>query len=527
LLQGLPGADINDVRFDVDHACLAGTRTQLLDDIIAWVNNPQSGPIFWLTGPAATGKSSVANSVAAIFAELGHLGASFRFNRDQDRLNTLKYLFSNIAYQLAYFDEHLRDEILLALRTNGSMSRFSLSDQFRILITETTNAVDFVGPVVIVVDAFDESGDVEARGRLPRVLGSATEHLPSHVKFLVTSRAEHDIESALAANSKIVRLSLDGLDGTSGDVLTFLQKRIVDIKVAQRKLPPHWPGREGEIQLLDQAGNLFIWAAVACAFMYNGDAAVRFSKLLRSVGQKSGTHSGFDKLDKLYLDIVLGAYEIEPPSSYDELRYVLGSLILAKDPLTVECLDELLGLGYSLVTRPLTLPDGALVELTTAESIINSIRSLLTQRGVDCPMRVLHPSVYEFFTTPGRCVDLRFHIDAEKHNEILAIRYLTTMNDRLRTDICNVGNSFASTSIHRHNDMADRVSQCVSAALRYASCFLAEHIQNPHAQGSHLVETLDHFISIHILHWIEVMSLLGEIPRAEKSLKLLLEISKV
>jgi hypothetical protein len=66
LLDGLPGADLGGVRYDAGHVCLPGTRRQLLDDIVSWVHDPNGGQLYWLSGGAGTGKSTVANSIADI-----------------------------------------------------------------------------------------------------------------------------------------------------------------------------------------------------------------------------------------------------------------------------------------------------------------------------------------------------------------------------------------------------------------------------------------------------------------------------
>src|SRR6201999_1469958 len=76
-LDDLPGAKLSEVQYDPLRACLPGTRTQLLDNIFTWIHSsdPNSERILWLSGPAGTGKSSVANSVAERMDSVGLLGA--------------------------------------------------------------------------------------------------------------------------------------------------------------------------------------------------------------------------------------------------------------------------------------------------------------------------------------------------------------------------------------------------------------------------------------------------------------------
>src|SRR5947208_992994 len=59
--------------------CLANTREELLRHIIEWAKDRNGKPIFWLNGMAGTGKSTIARTVAQLFADYDQLGASFFF----------------------------------------------------------------------------------------------------------------------------------------------------------------------------------------------------------------------------------------------------------------------------------------------------------------------------------------------------------------------------------------------------------------------------------------------------------------
>jgi hypothetical protein len=47
-------------------ACFEGTRTQLLDEIAIWMADPSAKLVYWLTGVAGTGKTTIAQSVAKV-----------------------------------------------------------------------------------------------------------------------------------------------------------------------------------------------------------------------------------------------------------------------------------------------------------------------------------------------------------------------------------------------------------------------------------------------------------------------------
>jgi pantothenate kinase-related protein Tda10 len=65
------GACYNSRNEEHNARCLPNTRTKLLDDITTWAQNRDSKPIFWLSGMARTGKSTIARTVAQSFASRG------------------------------------------------------------------------------------------------------------------------------------------------------------------------------------------------------------------------------------------------------------------------------------------------------------------------------------------------------------------------------------------------------------------------------------------------------------------------
>jgi hypothetical protein len=369
------------VRYDAAHVCLPGTRQQLFDDIISWVHDPDGCRLYWLSGGAGTGKSSVANSISDIFYRIGRLGASFRFNRDKDRLNSPDYLFGNVAYQLAYFDKTLETEVLAALQRHGNIQASPLQNQVQYLIVDTTNGVDLVGPVVIVIDALDESGNIDARAPLLRALCAMVEALPPYIKLIITSRDEQDIRSTLADISE--DRSINNAAGTSDDILAFIQTEVSTLRKSQRRLGPDWPGPIIERKLTELASGLFIWASVACKFIFEDDAEVQMSTLLENTGTLG---TSLDKLDRLYLHILRQAFGSNDTGPLQAIRYVVGSIITVKDPLSQEGMDILLGLGRHLLKCPLSLPNGVAIKLASSDDRgLSSFSPSLGQRSYPHP----------------------------------------------------------------------------------------------------------------------------------------------
>jgi hypothetical protein len=294
LLDALPGADLGGVRYDAGHVCLPGTRRQLLDDIFSWVHDPNGGQLYWLSGGAGTGKSTVANSIANTFNKIGRLGASFRFNRDKDWLNSPDFLFGSIAYQLAHFDKILKTEVVATLQRHPNIHGFPLQNQAQYLIVDTTTCVDLVRPVVIVVDAFDESGNVDACTPLLHALDATVKALPQYIKLIITSRDEQDIRNTLADISE--GQNINNVASTSDDILAFIRTEMNILRKGQRSLGQDWPGLDTKEKLAQLASSLFIWASVVCKIL-------RTTKGLAALAKFITCTSTFTKQDGLLMQI--------------------------------------------------------------------------------------------------------------------------------------------------------------------------------------------------------------------------------
>ena len=101
--------------------CTPGTRVRILDDIVAWAKNilPGSPNVYWLFGPAGTGKSTIAYTVARRFEFAGDpndtiiLGGNFFCSRQFEETRLSKCIIRTVVHHLALkcraFAEHLSD----------------------------------------------------------------------------------------------------------------------------------------------------------------------------------------------------------------------------------------------------------------------------------------------------------------------------------------------------------------------------------------------------------------------------------
>jgi hypothetical protein len=94
------GASFDSHNKEHNARCLPNTRTELLDEITTWANNKDGKSIFWLSGMAGTGKSTIARTVAQLFTSRGRLGASFFFKKGEGERGNASRFFTTIATDL-------------------------------------------------------------------------------------------------------------------------------------------------------------------------------------------------------------------------------------------------------------------------------------------------------------------------------------------------------------------------------------------------------------------------------------------
>ncbi len=240
LLAALPyaaTATFNDCRWEGEPLCLAGTRMQLLAEIMSWargaVNSGAIGiggggsvrpgggnssdcpqRIFWLDGMAGTGKSTIARTVARRCSDAGLLGASFFFSRGGGELETARMFVTTLAVQLSRRHPLLRTAVCEVLRAQPDIARQLLGDQWRHLVLGPCErlACATVGalsepalslPLVIVIDALDEcksSAEAESVLALLSELTGYSSKPP--LRIFLTSRPETVIRAGLDSASE-------------------------------------------------------------------------------------------------------------------------------------------------------------------------------------------------------------------------------------------------------------------------------------------------------------------------------------
>ena len=136
--------------------CQVGTRVDILEEIISWAHDCSSVIVGWLRGPAGSGKSTVAQTIADHFRLLKLLGAYTFYTRAKSNPGLVLRM---LAYQLARHSPIIARHMSDAVKDMGIISasmEIQFETLFRKALTEASKEID--SPVVIILDALDECG---------------------------------------------------------------------------------------------------------------------------------------------------------------------------------------------------------------------------------------------------------------------------------------------------------------------------------------------------------------------------------
>jgi hypothetical protein len=248
---------LNAPSFDEEHSCMEGTRTTVLNDIIAWsetlsdeVNGSNEDSIFWLYGIPGVGKTYVANSLCRLLRKKGNLGGNFFCRRDDPSRCEPKRVLPNLIHRLAGMWRPYREMVAQALRDQpdfnpDSADSEALFNRLKSLEEHPPHAL------VLVIDAFDECGEPRTRGRLLSTLLDVC-HGIHWLKLVITSRREYDITSffdKLGIAGRDLATEDEGRD----DIWRFTKNRMASIS-SDYHLPSDWPGKERLEQIFKDSG---------------------------------------------------------------------------------------------------------------------------------------------------------------------------------------------------------------------------------------------------------------------------------
>ena len=476
-------------RFKLEKRCLPGTRESLLAEICDVLNNPgDNAPrVCFLTGVAGSGKSAVAHSIARSYNEQKRLGSSYCFASTDVANRNPQNLFSTIARDLSDHDTQYKSALWGIVKDNRAL-RTSQSplEQVEELVIAPGRGLATVGPLVIVIDALDESGDRANRRQILRAISDkiAKGSLPANLRFLITARPEDDILTTLPPGPRIVHKRMGDIphQTVDGDIEKFVRHSLDQYS----ELESSWPDGEWCRLLVHHSQHLFQWTSTACNFI-EGDGTVgldtceRLDKLLRAA-ETGGSNS----LDSLYHAVLSQLFTTN--DTRDRFQMVMGIVLALSEPLSLHSLSTLLGRGLNI--RPIIKPMASLLDGVLDE---------------EEPIRPLHTSFRDFLLDEAR--SSVFHVQILSHHSLhLGRALLAAMRNSLKFNICDLKDSrIRNIAIP---DLPTRVNMAIPPHLSHSCQYWMYHLQHADCTPD-LLNEVTLFFKTFFPYWLEAISLLS------------------
>jgi NACHT domain len=480
---------------------MPGTNVSLIDEIIHWLpGTPPTGHvhperIYLLLGRPRCGKSAVSHTIAQRLREERRLGSAIFLARSVEGRNSAEAIFSTMASDLAAFDKKIKEGISQAIDQDPGLPTASLERQFQGLIVGPTRNLTIIGPVLLILDGLDECQDVQERRRLLQILVEETDNLPTNFRILITARPELDIEDAFRIHNNHRRREMDSGNENIQSASAYIETTLNELASTRPQVMSKYTMDTLSVQLRARSMDFNLWASTACNFL------------------KLATDSEVNCL----LDSLLSMhFPFNAKATMDDLYHAILDALFTGPDVDVRmkwqglCLSD----NFSVLPSPWFLPSHPIDILVK----IGCVADKVDNKG----FRTLTPQApfEDFITDKRRCTDNRFYVN-------ITVAYvelcLDVMNGLLSHNICQIHDMSLLNS--ELPELQSRIERYVPQTLRYACRYWVGHLQNisPEHAGKGAMVPLRHFLFKHLLHWIELSSLLGQLDTALTSLKSLEE----
>ena len=223
-------------------------RRWVFEEVDRWLQDTEGDKIFWITGAPGIGKSAISAWVRDNRREI----AAFHFcdiysEEKRDPCKLVRSVAYQLSTQLPAYEERLKG-LALEETVREYHEAYTLFDK---LIVQPLSE-NFPQPdrtVVVLIDALDEA-TYQKRNEIALFLSRCTDKTPPWLRFLVTSRPEPEIRSALQSLSPYV---LDtSTENNSLDITNYLKKKL-----------PQITGEQIEA-LLEKSEGTFLYVRYVC-----------------------------------------------------------------------------------------------------------------------------------------------------------------------------------------------------------------------------------------------------------------------
>ncbi|KIK33561.1 hypothetical protein CY34DRAFT_35281, partial [Suillus luteus UH-Slu-Lm8-n1] len=433
------------------------------------------------------------------YIDQGGLGSCFCFDRTRQADRRQDKIFTTIASDLADCNPVMRRALAKAVSDHNGLKRTpDIAKQWQQLIVGPTNIAskDIAAPILIIIEALDESGEANSREQILRLLAgklntstSQLAELPANFRILITSRLFEDIRNALHAAPHVRHVSLDDVPSASTelDIQLYVSHKLEDLR--------HVFNDAHFKSLALKSDGLFEWARLASEYIKSTNI-VNLGPMRRFREISETSAKGVHLLDEMYQHMLA---DIMPKHVHKDVipvfRSVMGQILASSEPLPINALNAM---------RQCFPCDDDRYDV---KLIMGHLGSLVSGTSdLHTPIRPLHASFYDFLTDESRSQD--FFVDASAVQGDLAFATLGVMDSEhgLRFNICSLENSYLPNS--SVPDLEKRVKESISVELSYSCRFWGTHVSSTSFESSLAKEVEAFFDGERLLWWLEALTLM-------------------
>ena len=170
-----------------------GTRQWFFDQLSSWFNDKESR-VMILTARPGIGKSVLFAKICELYKQYDELAACHFCDFKKSDYSNPHIILESLAAQMCDNVDGYREKLNEVL--NRKHSRDSLSDAFRVLLQDPLHDLIRTEPMLIVIDALDES-KIEVKSEFLELIADEFEKLPKWIKILISSRPELQVRKKL------------------------------------------------------------------------------------------------------------------------------------------------------------------------------------------------------------------------------------------------------------------------------------------------------------------------------------------
>ena len=470
-----------------------------MKDITKWANDSslRSPRVFWLTGQAGSGKTTIAYTITKRFEKgsntnLLHtvLGGNFLCSRQFEETRELTRIVPTIAYQLARECKSYAG----ALHNAGKFDAVyrDVPTQLKDLLFgpwQQSTRRPKLPLYLIVIDALDEIKGDRGPAFLRDLLTAIDEYNLTGFKFLVTSRSEPEVVTLCKSftSEAVCWLQHVPIEEAELDIWTYLETKL-----------PKLASNPKLAELVRQADGLFIYAATAVKYLtpHRSITVREQAEMLQNLVSKSykpdSANGATVLIDALYRQIMIDAFSMFKDDFLTRRLRILYTFLCTAERTSTSIAAALVADG----------------DIDVALAVAEDLHAVLYTQGD----RVFwyHASFPDFIFDPSRSNfdNFAFWCNEPAHHSLLGGSCFHIMMSGLRFNMGDIKSSFLFDN-NNAEELSEKVNNNISAALRYSTRHWTHHLPPPELINTdNLRFYISEFLQISVLFWIEAMNLL-------------------